>query len=255
MGEIGMLEEKKIDKNTPIPLYFQLKSLLLAEIEDGTYLADSLIPTEKELCDMFHISRTTVRQALAELVQEGYLYRVKSKGTFVARPKIRQDFMQKLESFNEQIIRTHRVPSTEVLGFGVMSTPYDVAVNLGIKENEKVIYLHRRRFADTEPIVVLQTFLPYDYCSFILEYDFTKESLYGVLKKDERTEVAYIKRVVEAVEATSDDAEKLNLQIGKPIQYFKSVGYSIYGKAIEVSYARYRGDRNSFEITISAERK
>lgn len=49
MGEIGMLEAKKIDKNTPIPLYFQLKSLLLAEIEDGTYLADSLIPTEKEL--------------------------------------------------------------------------------------------------------------------------------------------------------------------------------------------------------------
>ena len=92
MGEIGMLEAKKIDKNTPIPLYFQLKSLLLAEIEDGTYLADSLIPTEKELCDMFHISRTTVRQALAELVQEGYLYRVKSKGTFVARPKIRQDY-------------------------------------------------------------------------------------------------------------------------------------------------------------------
>lgn len=250
-----MLEEKKLDKKTPVPLYFQLKSLLIAEIEDGTYAIDSLIPTEKELCDMFHISRTTVRQALADMVQEGRLYRVKSKGTFVSRPKIKQDFMQKLESFNEQIERTGRVPSTEVLDFCVMCAPYDVALSLGIEENEKVIYLYRRRYADTEAIVILQTFLPYDCCSFILEHDFTKESLYDVLKKDERTEVAYIKRLVEAVEATSDDAEKLDMQIGKPIQYFKSTGYNAYGKAIEVSYARYRGDRNSFEITISAERK
>ena len=92
-----MLLEKKLDKTTPVPLYFQLKELIMAEIKNGTYPKDSAIPTEKELSDMFDISRTTVRQAIAEMVQEGWLYRVKSKGTFVSQPKINQDFIQKLE--------------------------------------------------------------------------------------------------------------------------------------------------------------
>ena len=88
-----MLHLQKLDKTVPIPLYFQLKSLLLEEIKNGGYPVDGLIPTEKELSEMFQISRTTVRQAITELVQEGWLYRIKSKGTFVARVKSKQDFI------------------------------------------------------------------------------------------------------------------------------------------------------------------
>ena len=111
-----MLNDKsKINKNTPVPLYFQLKTLILDEIKSGRYKVGDAIPTEKELSEMFEISRTTVRQAVMELVQEGWLYREKSKGTFVAQPKIRQDFIQKIESFNDQITRSGMTPSTEVL--------------------------------------------------------------------------------------------------------------------------------------------
>ena len=91
----------RIDKSVPIPLYFQLKELILAEIKEGRYKSGDLIPTEKEISDAFQISRTTVRQAITELVQEGRLYRVKSKGTFVAQPKITQEFIRKIESFND----------------------------------------------------------------------------------------------------------------------------------------------------------
>ena len=122
-----MLQAKKLDKTTPVPLYFQLKELIMAEIKNGTYPKDSVIPTEKELSEMFDISRTTVRQAIAELVQEGWLYRVKSKGTFVSQPKINQDFIQKLESYNDQIRRTGRTPRTEVLDFKVMKASQEVA--------------------------------------------------------------------------------------------------------------------------------
>ena len=80
-----MLEEKKLDKNVPIPLYYQLKRLILEDIENGTYPIGSDIPTELQLSEMFDISRTTVRQAITELVQEGRLYRVKSKGTFCCK--------------------------------------------------------------------------------------------------------------------------------------------------------------------------
>ena len=105
----------RIDKSIPIPLYFQLKKLILSEIKEGNYRSGELIPTEKEISDAFQISRTTVRQAITELVQEGWLYRVKSKGTFVAQPKISQDYIRKIESFNNQIFRLGMTPSTEVL--------------------------------------------------------------------------------------------------------------------------------------------
>ena len=76
-----LLDSSKLDKSVPIPLYFQLKELILSEIKNGNYPSGSLIPTENELSEAFEISRTTVRQAITELVQEGWLYRVKSKGT------------------------------------------------------------------------------------------------------------------------------------------------------------------------------
>ena len=82
-----------------------------------------MIPTEKELSEMFLISRTTVRQAITEMVQEGWLYRIKSKGTFVARLKIKQEFIQHLETFNEQIARTGCKPSTELLALEIAEMP------------------------------------------------------------------------------------------------------------------------------------
>lgn len=249
-----MLFDKKLDKTTPVPLYFQLKELIMAEIKNGTYPKDSMIPTEKELSDMFNISRTTVRQAIAEMVQEGWLYRVKSKGTFVSQPKVNQDFIQKLESYNDQIRRTGHTPHTEVLDFKVIQATPDIAERLKIRPEDKVIYLYRKRYADDEPIVVLKTYLPYDKCSFVMEHNFEEESLYSVLSQDDSVKVYCVKRLVEAVEATSSDAEKLNMKKGKPIQFFTTVGCNVFGQPIEFSLARYRGDRSSFEVTVFTEK-
>ena len=79
---------KQLDRSVPIPLYYQLKELILSEIKSGAYRSGDVIPTEKEISAMYELSRTTVRQAVSELVQDGWLYRVKSKGTFVGHPKI-----------------------------------------------------------------------------------------------------------------------------------------------------------------------
>ncbi|HML36530.1 MAG TPA: GntR family transcriptional regulator [Bacillota bacterium] len=242
-----------IDKSVPIPLYFQLKQLILSEIQDGNYKSGDMIPTENEISDAFKISRTTVRQAVTELVQEGWLYRVKSKGTFVSLPKINQDFIKKLESFNDQIIRAGMEPSTEVLELKTMPATEVVAKHLEIKENESVIFLYRKRLADGEPIVTIKTYLPYDTCSFVMEHNLEQERLYAILRQSPATTVFRVERIVEAVEATAEDANLLNIKKGKPIQHFTSTGYSTFGKPIEYSLARYRGDRNSFEITVFPE--
>lgn len=247
------LENKRLDKSVPIPLYFQLKELIMDEIKSGNYPNDTLIPTEKDLSESFLISRTTVRQAITELVQEGWLYRVKSKGTFISAPKISQDFIQKLETFDEQIIRSGMVPSTEILSLGVLKADKQVSDHLKLSEGYEVICLSRRRFANDEPIVLVQTYVNIEEKELFLQHDFQLESLYKILSRDKATQIFRIQRFVEAAEADSNDAKYLNIKRGKPIQLFNSVGFNVYGKPIEYSIARYRGDRNRFEVNVYAD--
>ena len=245
-----MLEQHKLDKSVPIPLYYQLKTLLLEEIKSNAYPVDSIIPTEKEISEMFEISRTTVRQAITELVREGWLYRVKSKGTFVAQRKIKQDFIRRLESFNEQIERTGRRPGTELLALEVVEMPERAAEAFGVAPGEKVVYLHRKRSADDEPLVTVETYLPYPKCAFLMQHNMAKESMYNVLAEREETRICRVSRILEAVAANAQDARLLNIRTGKPVHLFHTVGYNQYDQPIEFSIARYRGDRNRFEVDL-----
>ncbi|MCL2864730.1 MAG: GntR family transcriptional regulator [Lachnospiraceae bacterium] len=248
------LIHNKLNKSIPVPLYFQLKELIMKEIKGGTYKSGDLIPTENELSESFEISRTTVRQAITELVQEGWLYRIKSKGTFVSYPKVGQGFTKKLESFNDEMNRLGITPSTEVFEFSVQEASAEVAEVLEIEEKDKVLYLYRRRFADKEPVVTIQTYLPFSRCSFLADKDFTKESLYHQLALGgDACRVLQVRRIVEAVEATEEDASNLKMKVGKPIQFFVSTGYNALGVPLEYSLARYPGDRSRFEIMVSPE--
>ncbi len=75
-----------IDRDSPIPLYYQLKTFLRQKIEDGELQPGDRLPTEQTLGKRHQISRTPIRQALSELAQEGYIYRQPGRGTFVAEP-------------------------------------------------------------------------------------------------------------------------------------------------------------------------
>lgn len=245
------MKSKTLDKTVPIPLYFQLKEIILNEIKNGNKKIGDSIPTEKELSEIFSISRTTVRQAISELVQEGRLYRVKSKGTFVSKPKINQSFVQELNSFNEQMQQLNKMPSTKLLEFEVIDPPPLVSDELGLEAGEKVVYIHRKRFADDEPIVMVKTYLPFSKCSFVLDFDLEQNSLYKVLNKNENTEVYKIRRFIEAVKVENYDMENLDVDSNNAIQQFVSIGYNSYDMPIEYSIARYRGDKNTFEVTVS----
>lgn len=239
-----------IDKNTPIPLYFQLKQLILNEIKEGHYTRGSMIPTEEEISTAFHISRTTVRQAITELVKEGWLYRVKSKGTFVERPKINQDFIQKLESYNDQMKRLGMRPKTEVLDSCTVPAKAAVAAALGLHEGDMVLYIERKRYANDDPIVTVQTYLPLS-CQQLLEHDLSQESIYTILSASPKTEIRYVKRTIEAVEATEADAQKLDMKKGKPILLTHTIGYNCFNEPLEYSSARYCGNKTVMNVTVS----
>ena len=208
------LFDHKIDKASPVPLYYQLKEFLLAEIKDGGYQVEGAIPTEKEIGEAFDISRTTVRQAITEILRSGMR------------------------------------PSTKLLAFQLLEAPLPAAEQLQLKTDSRVFFLHRIRFADDLPVVVLKTYVPYGACPELGRYDFEKESLYGVLSKRRESRVHHVTRLVEAVEADAADEDYLHIEKGKPIQHFTSVGYTEQGVPVEYSLARYRGDRSSFQVTV-----
>lgn len=248
-----MIENHILDKTIPIPLYYQLKVIICSEIQSGNYKPGDLIPTEEDLIALLHISRTTVRQAITELVQEGKLYRIKSKGTFVAQNKLNQDFIVRLESFNDQIAKLGKKPSTEVLDFKLGIAPDNVAEALQIPTTDPIVFLQRKRFADGEPIVVLKTYLPAQVCSFVMDHDFTTESLYKVLEDyDASYKVHHVKRVIEAIQASQPIARHLSIKTGEPILFFVSTAYTASGLPIEYSRSYYRGDSNKFEVTVMA---
>jgi GntR family transcriptional regulator len=248
-----MLNDKELDKSIPVPLYYQLKNLISEEIKSGNYSADSLIPTETEIMDMYNVSRTTVRQAILDLVREGALYRVKSKGTFVAKPKISQDFIStRTHSFiapsDEEIIQSGMTPSTEIINLNLEPMPGSMAELCEVKPNTMAVCLYRKRCASDMPIMRVKTYLPVKSCSFVLEHDFKTEGLYEVLGTNRDTKIYRVSKTCEAVAANRDDVEILGVKRGSPIHFFITIGYNIKDELIEYSLSYFRGDQHRFHV-------
>ncbi len=91
-----------IDKNSPIPIYYQLELQIRQFIESEQLQPGDILPSEREFTEKYNISRMTVRQAINNLVSEGLLYRQKGKGTFIAEQKFEQD-LSGLTSFSEDM--------------------------------------------------------------------------------------------------------------------------------------------------------
>jgi GntR family transcriptional regulator len=245
-----MLNNRTINRTIPIPLYFQLKNILLEYITEHHKDKDAPIPTEVDISNHFGISRPTVRQAINSLVVEGYLYRIKGRGTFISKPKINQEFLRALESYNVEMRKKGLVPSTKVLGLEVTECKDRVAEALKLESGSRVIKLSRIRYANDEPIVFVVTYLPYDRCPDFMNRNLETESIYGILENEYKLIINRVVRSLESIPAGSFEAELLQIEKGAPIQYFESIAYLEDETPIEFSLAKYRGDRNKFTFEL-----
>jgi len=239
-----------IRRDSPVPYYYQLEEFLKEGIENGAWKPGQKIPSEAELCEIFDVSRTVVRQALSELVHEGVLYRRKGKGTFVAELKIRESLVQHLTGFYEDMVALGLKPSTKVLEQKVIPAPLKIADALGLEEGEPVVMIDRLRFVDGEPIVLVVTYLPEKLCPGLAKEDLSTQSLYAILEKKYGLELVYGRRTLEAVMATEEEAKLLETEEGDPIVLLRSISYLKDGRPIEYFKALHRGDRSRFEVEL-----
>src|SRR5829696_7790201 len=122
-------------KSGPLPRYYQLKEIIRERIRSGEWATGSPIPSERELCEQYGISRMTARQSITELVNEGYLYREQGKGTFVAQPKITQHLSQ-LTGFTEDMEARAKHPAAQVLHQQMIPADANLAAILQVKPGQ-----------------------------------------------------------------------------------------------------------------------
>lgn len=245
---------KPLDKKIPVPLYYQLKTNLLAAINEGIYQPGECIPTEVELSQSMQISRSTVRQAIAELAQEGWLDRKTSKGTFVCKPEKNTTYIRSFEPFYRQVAKMGKTPRTELIELSVIEANAKLAAELGIAAEERVISMFRRRYADNEPMVTIRNFLPWSLCGFVINADFRVESLYEVMKRDPVSCPCRTKTIVSAERATAEDVRLLNIKIEDPVLCSHTISQNEKGDIVDYAYSHYRSDSNKFELDASPEK-
>lgn len=242
--------DTKIDRGTYIPYYVQVHDALKEYIEHGNAQSGDQLPSEPELCRLFDVSRTVIRQALRDLEREGLIVRRKGRGTFVAEPKIGGSLFQELTGFYQDMSRKGHTPSSIVLKQTIIPANVKVATFLQVPPETAVVRIDRVRYADGEPIVLVTTYLPHALCPHLVETDLTQRSLYALLEESYGLVISRGRRVLEAVLATEYEAGLLDIHEGAPLILLESISYLADGTPLEYFKALHRGDRSKFEVEL-----
>ncbi|WP_108671609.1 phosphonate metabolism transcriptional regulator PhnF [Peribacillus acanthi] len=238
-----------INKQSPVPIYFQLEEWMKQQIEDGKWKAGRAIPSERELSEQFKVSRMTVRQALANLVQEGILLKKKGLGTFVKEQKLEQVLLG-LTSFSEEMLKRGMTPKSILINFEKITANPLVASQLAIHTNEEVFRIERIRLADDVPMAFETAYLPAH-----LFGEMTKEdaygSLYDYLQTQKGLKIQEAKQDIEALLADTRLAEFLQIKVGAPILQITRTAYLQTGTPFEYVRTAFRGDRYRFNHQVT----
>ncbi|MEN6316826.1 MAG: GntR family transcriptional regulator, partial [Clostridiaceae bacterium] len=160
--------------------YLKLTKILTELIGNGTYKEGSRLPSERELCRDYSLSRTTVRQAMQELIQGGYVTSIQGRGTFVSKPPIKQDLLR-IYSFDDDMRRMGKNPETEVLDFLGITADEKLAKLFGVAIGEPLYRVFRLRAADGEPMLLETNYLLASRFSDLSGEMVKGQSLYNLL--------------------------------------------------------------------------
>jgi len=238
-----------LDHQSPIPLYYQIEALLREKIENGTWKPGMLLPSERELCQMFSVSRGPVRQALGNLAAAGLIYAVQGKGVIVNEKPLQLNPLINASLFKE-IERLGMKPSSEIITQEVVVPSPEVFRILKLDQNEKMLLIKRLIKGDEIPLAVAVTHLPERLFPGIAATDLTEMALYDLIIKKFKIS---INRVQESFEPVHPDAEAirlLNLNDAKPVLLVHRISYSAE-KPVDYTTLLVNADRCRYTLEIT----
>lgn len=237
----------------PVPLYNQLKEVLRAQIMDGTYPAESRMPSESELGERFQVSRITVRQALGDLQKEGLIFKIHGKGTFVAKPKAFQN-VSTLQGLGESLKQLGYEVINKIVGIKFIPADELVASRLQLNEGETVTEIKRVRFINREAISLEISYVPPDIGEKLQKADLTTRDIFLILENDLQIDLGHADLAIDAVLAEDEITESLNVSTGSPIMRIERLTHRASGEPLDFEFLYYRGDAFQYRFRIDRHR-
>lgn len=238
-----------LNKQLPIPLYYQLKTIVLEGIKSGKLKPNDRLPSEDEMAERYAVSKATVRQALNDLVVAGLLRREQGRGTFIAEPRLEQG-PRELSSFTHEMRTRGLRPSSRVLKQDVIKAEGVLAEKLKLKEGSSIFRLNRLRLADEEPMGIQIAHIPLGLVPNVTHEDFSRQSLYELLERKYGLTPAHAREAHFVMLLGSEDAELLGVAEGSPGLGAERVTFLSSGQPFELTHSVMRGDRYKIVLDL-----
>ncbi len=248
-NETALLQNKTVDRYNQEKLYLQLTRIFLEEIRASGWKLGQKIPTEEELCKKHDVSKITVRQAINNLVSDGYLMKLQGKGTFVTSilPVVGLSMRTR---FTEEMFGEEVKVEKEVLFRGIQTPPQDVRAYLKTADNIYLILC--KRMVNGEPAYLDESFIPYHILPGIEQVDFALISLYSILQEKGLKKIFKVIQTVEVLQAWGESAKNLDLKEGIPVLAVHRLLLS--SDNTPVGYTRFLGRSDRYKFQTEFER-
>jgi GntR family transcriptional regulator len=232
------------------PIFRQIIDWFDKKIETGEYVRGQLVPSEPELCKQFSTTRMTVRRAIDALVNEGKLYRIQGRGTYISQ--IEFEKLYKKHGFTSNMIALGKVPSSTVLYAGECDSVPVIRNHLEVEQGEPLFCLRRVRLADGEPIAIENVWLPLKRFPRLKSFDFSDKSLYEILHSEFGMDLSsgYSKQRISAVTVSGEDAQILfGTKRGVALR-IRNVDYDKAQRPFAATEALYHNAKYTLDIVI-----
>lgn len=239
-----------LDRASPIPLYHQLSQSLLTQITSGDLGPGDALPPERELTSTYDVSRITVRRAIDELENEGYVRREQGKGTFVAPTRIQRGIL-KLTSFSQDIADLGMKPGSELLILRREAAQSRVARELRIDEGTQVWFVERLRFADEDVIGLNLSYLSLPDDVTLTRDELEQEPSLWKILAEKGVVLTESEKVIGAIDADAWQGELLGVREGTALLQVEGVAYSDQGRPVEFHQIITRADRYKYRVHVT----
>jgi DNA-binding GntR family transcriptional regulator len=245
----GAMIERPLDRNSPIPLYFQIAENLKQAIEEGALKPGERLDNELDLAERLGVSRPTVRQAVQRLVEQGLVIRRRGLGTVVVAPRILRSVA--LTSLYDDLLANRRHPATTVLAAREIQADDELASVLALPAGAAVLSVERLRLADGTPLAIMHNYLPAGLLKGRPEDVLEKTGLYELLRS-QGVELHAGEQVIGARHATAHEAKQLQAPRTATVLTMTRTTFDATGRPVEHGSHAYLADRYSFKMTLVA---
>lgn len=244
--------EKSLRRDIPTPLYAQLEEILREKIATGQWSPGDRIPSENELNRIYGVSRMTARGVLNTLTNEGLVFRVPGKGTFVANPKI-ETSSPAYSGIREQLEAMGLETTTKLLRAELIKAPSKIAKHLNITTDDDVYVIRRARYVKGSPISLHTSWISAKLAPGLLDHDTVSRQLCKVLGEDYGLKMSRTEEELETTVLSGEEADQLELAEGRPVLLLQDTLFDEKSQPFEFTKILFPGDmvRLKFSFTAS----